>query len=146
EERYRFLTSILEAFTGTLELREVLRRIVSITREELNADRAWLLHPINEQTEFARVAYIVSAPGCEGDVNDKGPIPLSAEHNLIRRAMESPRPVVLVEGDPDLDPGLAKRFDVRSMIVQVLRPREDEPWAFGLQMCQTLREWTDEEV
>ncbi|HEX6640352.1 MAG TPA: hypothetical protein VF215_04535, partial [Thermoanaerobaculia bacterium] len=28
EERYRFLSSILESFTGTLELREVLRRIV----------------------------------------------------------------------------------------------------------------------
>ncbi len=146
EERYRFLTSILEAFTGTLELREVLRRIVSITREEFHADRGWLLHPINETTEFARVAYIVSAPGCEGDAEDKGPIPLSTEHNLIRRAMESPKPVVLVEGDADLDPVLAKRFDVRSMIVQVLRPREEEPWAFGLHMCNALREWSEEEI
>jgi len=146
EERYRFLTTILEAFTGTLDLREVLRRIVSITREEFAADRAWLLHPIHEQSEFAKVAYIVSAPGCEGDPADKGPVPLSTEHNLIRRAMESSRPVVLREGDADLDPQLAKRFEVRSMIVQVVRPREDEPWAFGLQMCDTLRDWTEEEI
>jgi len=145
EERYRFLTSILEAFTGTLELREVLRRIVSITREEFHADRAWLLHPINETTEYAKVAYSVSAPGCEGNLGDKGPIPLSAEHNLIRRAMESPKPVVLVEGDPDLDPVLASRFEVRSMIVQILRPREEEPWAFGLHMCDAAREWSEEE-
>jgi hypothetical protein len=40
EERYRFLTTILESFTTTLELREVLRRIVTITREEFGADRA----------------------------------------------------------------------------------------------------------
>src|SRR6266550_5088568 len=39
EERYRFLSSILESFTGTLELKEVLRRIVTITRQELGADR-----------------------------------------------------------------------------------------------------------
>src|ERR1044071_4532797 len=147
EERYRFLTSILESFTGTLELREVLRRIVSITREEFGADRAWLLHPINEQSEFARVAYIVSAPGCEGDPGDKGPVPLSTEHGLIRRVMQEPRPLALLEGDADLDPILAKRFSVRSMIVQILRPRDDEePWAFGLQMCNAVREWTEEEV
>src|ERR1700756_5620172 len=39
EERYRFLSNILESFTGTLELKEVLRRIVSITRQEFAADR-----------------------------------------------------------------------------------------------------------
>ena len=58
----RFLSSILESFTGTLELREVLRRIVAVTREEFGAERAWLLHPVHEQAEFARLAYSVSAP------------------------------------------------------------------------------------
>src|SRR6185436_19454428 len=43
-------------------------------------------------------------------------------------------------------PQLAKRFNVRSMLVQVLRPREEEPWAFGLHQCDTVREWTDEEI
>src|SRR6185436_7626143 len=51
EERYRFLSTILESFTTTLELKEVLRRIVTITREEFAADRAWLLQPINETAE-----------------------------------------------------------------------------------------------
>ena len=54
EERYRFLSAILESFTGTLELREVLRRIVAVTREEFGAERAWLLHPVHEQAEFAQ--------------------------------------------------------------------------------------------
>jgi len=31
EDRYRFLSSLLESFTATLELREVLRRIVTIS-------------------------------------------------------------------------------------------------------------------
>ena len=62
EERYRFLSSILESFTGTLELREVLRRIVAVTREEFGTDRAWLLHPVHEQTEFAKLAFSVAAP------------------------------------------------------------------------------------
>ena len=62
EERYRFLSSILESFTATLELKEVLRRIVTITRQEFGADRAWLLHPVNEKAEVANVRFAVSAP------------------------------------------------------------------------------------
>ena len=145
EERYRFLSGILESFTGTLELREVLRRIVTVTREELRADRAWLLHPVNEQAEFAKVAFATFAPGAEGDL-DRSPVSLARSQDLIRRAMESPRPIVVDAGDADLDPGLAARFGIRSALVQVLRPREEEPWAFGLHLCQESRDWSEDDI
>jgi PAS domain S-box-containing protein len=145
-ERYRFLSNILEAFTGTLELREVLRRIVALTREEFGADRAWLLHPVGEEVEYARVAFTVSAPGAEGNVADKGPVPLAGSQELIQRAMQSSRPVVAKEGDPTLDPELVQRFHIKSAMIQVLRTREEEPWAFGLHQCHVLREWSEEEV
>jgi PAS domain S-box-containing protein len=145
EERYRFLSGILESFTGTLELREVLRRIVTVTREELNADRAWLLHPINEQAEFAKVAFATSAPDVTGDVGDKGPVSLTRSHALIRRAMEASRPVIVKAGDADLDPELAARFEIGSAMMQVLRPREGEPWAFGLH-AGVDRDWTEDEL
>jgi PAS domain S-box-containing protein len=146
EERYRFLSSILESFTATLDLREVLRRIVTITREEFGADRAWLLHPVHEDSEFAKVAFTVSGPGFEGDLADKGPVSLIRSRDLIRRGMESSRPVVTQEGDADLDPELAERFQIKSAIVQILRPREAEPWAFGMHQCDTMRDWTEEEI
>src|ERR1700754_2144919 len=129
EERYRFLFGILESFTGTLELREVLRRIVTVTREELRADRAWLLHPITEQAEQAKLAFITSAVGAEGDLADKGPVSLTTLQGLVRRVRESPRPIVVNAGDVDLDPELAARFQIRSALVQILRPREEEAWA-----------------
>ncbi|HEV7766125.1 MAG TPA: ATP-binding protein [Thermoanaerobaculia bacterium] len=143
EERYRFLSSILESFTGTLELREVLRRIVAVTREEFGADRAWLLQPVHEQAEHATVAYSVTSVGSE--LTDRGPVPLAGSQQLIRRAMESSRPIVVMKGDADLDPELAERFKITSAMVQVLRPREEEPWAFGLHQCDT-RDWTEEEI
>src|SRR5687768_10289971 len=146
EERYRFLSTMLESFTATLDLREVLRRIVSSTREEFGADRAWLLHPVNEQSDFAKVAFTVTASGREGDPADKAPLPLAASRDLIRRGLESSRPITVKVGDVDLDPELAARFQIRSAMIQILRPREDEPWAFGLHMCDASREWTDEEI
>ena len=146
EERYRFLSTILEAFTATLDLREVLRRIVTITREEFHADRAWLLRPVTEKSEFAKVVFSVTAPECAVDMADSGPIPLTRSQDLIRRALETPRPVVVKEGEVDLDPELARRFEVKSQIVQLLRPAEDEPWAFGMHQCTAARDWTAEEI
>jgi len=145
EERYRFLSNILESFTATLELREVLRRIVTITREHFGADRAWLLHPVNEQAEYAKIAFSVAAPHLPQEL-DRSPISLARSLPLIRRAMESTRPVVVREGEDELDPEIASRFHVRSQIVQILRPREDEPWAFGLHQSDTARVWSDEEI
>jgi PAS domain S-box-containing protein len=146
EERYRFLSTILESFTGTLELREVLRRIVVVTREEFGADRGWLLHPVHEEAEYAKVAFTASAPGAEGNFGDKGPVPLVRSQALIRRAMETARPVVVMEGDPELDSELGERFQIKSAMIQVLRPRDDEPWAFGLHQCDVPRDWTEEEL
>jgi two-component system phosphate regulon sensor histidine kinase PhoR len=150
EERYRFLSSILESFTGTLELREVLRRIVAVTREEFGADRGWLLHPVHEAAESAQLAYSVAVPGSEqqaaNEIAERGPLPMAGSRNLIRRAMEADRPIVIMSGDPDLDPELAARFHIRSAMIQVLRPREEEPWAFGLHQCDEPRDWTEEEI
>jgi PAS domain S-box-containing protein len=146
EKRYRFLSSILESFTATLDLKEVLRRIVTITREEFAADRAWLLHPVNENVEYARVAFSVTSPNCSADLADSGPVPLLQSRALIRRALESPLPIAVKEGDADLDPELAQRFQVRSQIVQILRTREAEPWAFGMHQCDAARQWDAEEV
>ena len=147
EERYRFLSSILESFTTTLELKEVLRRIVTITRQEFGADRAWLLHPVNENAEIANVRFAVSSPeyAIEPDASVSS-LSLKNSGNLIRRLLEADGPITVNERDCDLDIEHAARFQVRSEMIQVLRPRDDEPWAFGLHQCSSPREWTDEEL
>jgi PAS domain S-box-containing protein len=143
EKRYQFLSQVLESFTSTLELKEVVRRIVTLTREEFAADRAWLLQSVTEENEFAKVAFAVSSHG-DGEVQEREPIPLKGSLSLIRRAMESAEPIAVAEGDPDLDSELAARYDVKSELVQILRPRDGEPWALGLTQS-TARNWTLEE-
>jgi PAS domain S-box-containing protein len=144
EERYRFLSDMLESFTATLELREVMRRVVTITREHFGADRAWLVHPINEQIEFGKIMFSVGPPDVELD--DRAPLPLTASHKIIARAINSPEPIELRENDPDADSELFRRFGLRSGLMQILRPREDEPWAFGIHQSDFVRGWTREEI
>ena len=144
EERLRFLSSVLESFSADVEQKELLRRIVTITLEHFGVDRAWLIHPVSEQAEIARVRYSVSTPSAP--VVTENSIPLSGSRALIRRALESPLPIVVKEGDAELDRDLAARFGVRSEMVQILRPRDGEPWAFGIHMMSEVREWKDEEI
>ena len=145
EERYRFLSRVLESFTETVELKEVLRRIVEITRQELAADRGWLLHPVHEDTEFARVRF-VSADANAGETSgDPNLLSLGRSAALIRRALDSNRPIIARAGDPDLDGELARRFNIGTLLLQVLRPRADEPWAFGIDF-KSPRELNQEQV
>jgi len=144
DQRYRFLASLLEDFTSTLDAKELLRRIVTRTREELAADRAWLLQPINEEIEYARVRCASSAPD-KAPIDSNDPIPLAGSQALIRRALQSSLPIVACAGDSELDPELAAMFGVRTEMVQILRPREGEPWAFGVHQS-TERSWSEDEI
>ena len=55
-----------------------IERIVAVTREEFGAERAWLLHPVHQPAEFAKLAYSVSAPPDESrsfvTLGDRGPV------------------------------------------------------------------------
>jgi PAS domain S-box-containing protein len=146
EERYRFLASVLESFTSTLDTKELIRRIVTVARQGFGSEHAWLVHPIHEEMEFTRAIFSDDVSGCAHGIGDQGPLPLERSSGLVRRAMESPCPVVVQENDPDLDPELARRYGVRSEMVQILRPRDGEPWAFGIHHCSAPHEWTEEEI
>src|SRR5437660_9982436 len=90
EERYRFLSAILESFAGTLDLEEALRRIVSITLEQFKADRVLLIHPITEDATTTNVRYAVTAPHVPVAI-DSGAV-IAVTPARIRRALESTRP------------------------------------------------------
>src|SRR2546423_1455059 len=128
EERYQFLSQILESFTGTLELNEVLRRIVTTTMEEFSADRAVMIHPVGRDGPTSNIRYTAAMPHVPPLDSS---IPMQIRPELLRRAEESALPIVVTEGDPDANPDMQKRFGVRSAIFQILHPRDDEPWAFG---------------
>ncbi len=146
EEHYRTLMKILESFGPTLDAREIVRRIVAITREELGADRAWLLHPVTEEAEYARVAVAVAGPAMQDARPNGGLVPLGGSRDLIRRVMESPLPVVAHRGEGDLDANLARRYGICSELLQILRPGAGEPWAFGLDQCTGPRSWSSAEI
>src|SRR6266849_1998708 len=144
EERYRFLSTILESFAGTLDLEEALRRIVSITLEQFGAERVLLIHPIKADSTTANVRYVVTAPHVPVVIEGKTQIPLTKA--IVRRMLASTGPIEVLEGDADSDAELAKVYQVRSALLMVLRPQADDPWAFVMQQCSERRKWTEDEI
>src|SRR5262249_22964901 len=130
EEKYRFLSTILESFAGTLDLQEALRRIVNITREHFAADRVLLIHPVRPDAQAAVVRYSVSAAHVPV-VLETGSSTILTK-TLIQRAFDSARPVTVLEGDPEANVELAKTYQVRSALFQILSPQGDDPWVFGM--------------
>ena len=143
EERYRFLSTILESFAGTLDLEEALRRIVNITLEQFGADRVMMIHPVSEDATTANVRYVVTAPHVPAAVESGAVVPVTPA--IIKRALESSRPITIFDDDPESNAELAKVHQVRSTLLQILRPQDDQPWAFAVNQS-TRREWTEEEI
>lgn len=142
--RYRLLSRILESFTATLELNEVLRRIATVTLEEFGADRVLLIHPIAESTDLATVRFAVNSPAASPPMQSGALAKLTVA--VMRRALETPHPIVVQPGDREVKREVLKEFGIRSAMVQILRPHADEPWAFALHQCSKAREWSDAEV
>jgi PAS domain S-box-containing protein len=146
DRRLAILARVLESFTATLDLDEVLLRIVNTALEEFVADRSWIMHPASLTAETARVVYEVTRPGWEGAFHRGQRLPLHESRELLRRALENPRPIVSRAEDPDVDAELWDRFSIRSQLAQILQPESGEPWAFGLHQCSHQREWTEGEI
>src|SRR6476659_9587169 len=90
EDRYRLLSRVLESFTTTLDLDEVLKRIATVTLGEFKAVRVLLIHPIADGATTATTRYAVNAPDCPVKIESGSPARLTPA--LMRRALESEEP------------------------------------------------------
>jgi PAS domain S-box-containing protein len=140
------LSRALESFTNTIDFEEVLHRIVDTTLEELGADRAWLISPVDLESETATVSCEAVRPGFDGTLLAGLPVPLAPWRPLMALILQRGRPVAVTEADHLLDPALERTFQIRSQLAQVLRPVGEHLWGLGLHQCSHARQWTEEEI
>lgn len=126
--------------------RDAMRDFVRIAREHLHADRAWLLAPVHEEAEFAKLIAASSTPGDQRTFDNSTPAPLTASRQLIVDALESPMPLRVTAGDPRLDSSLAAHWQIGSAMMQIVRPKMGEPIAFGIHSADPDRTWSDADL
>ncbi|MGH9456517.1 MAG: ATP-binding protein [Thermoanaerobaculia bacterium] len=138
------LARVLESFAETLDFDELMCRVVRIALEEFEADRAWILEPVEDRPvttvvwEETREDFPkATATGVE--------VPIDSSREFIDRVHEGGGPIEATPETPGLDPSLFARFGVKSALVQVLTTREGRRWIFALHSCGRRRTWTEQE-
>lgn len=139
------LARVLATFTATLDIDEVLRGVVKIALEVFAADRAFLLYPVDLESEFATVTFEAARSGYQSIFGKGEPVPLTTQRRLIARALDEGRPLVVEGDDPDVDQKIRAAAQIETALLQVLRPGVEGLWVFGLHQ-KTPRSWTPEDI
>jgi PAS domain S-box-containing protein len=131
---------VSRAMQGTHDLERLLRDVLDAALDIFSCDRAWLLHPCDEQLRAWRLD-MERARAPLPAVLTPGADVAGAEElwTLLAAARVSGEPVQV------LPASLADRYGVLSQMVMALHPKEGPPYLFCLHQCSHARRWTDDE-
>lgn len=133
---------VLRAFTESPDLSETLQRVVRQTLDLFQADRCWLLGPVDLTRDAATEE--ATASGVLPAFISGEKVPLKPFGTMIGRVLNSDRPISVSRADSGgaFEPSL----DARANLIQVLSVWNGEKWLFGLQQSRRDRTWTTEEI
>lgn len=141
------IARLSEAMQRTLDADRLLQDFVDIVYEVFACDRAWLMTPLDADTETYAVPYIRTRPGCERPGGPGvGQMPVGDLERYVLRRMATADGPVSVDFTPP-PAGLeesAKRLNLGSVLAVPVRPRRGPAWLLGLTQCGSARGWTEE--
>ncbi|MFP5501630.1 MAG: ATP-binding protein [Candidatus Sericytochromatia bacterium] len=141
------LNEISRLIEQTLDLEEMIQRVVAKLLEIFEADRAYMLYPCNPDAPSITVPIEYTRPEYPGSFELNTPIPMNpGGAQVMRDALEAGGPVVYGPQRPfPMDEGVLAHFQVQSQLDIAIRPKIGEPWLLGLHQCAHPRVWTADE-
>jgi PAS domain S-box-containing protein len=141
------MDAIDRAIQGTSDLEQMMGDVLDAVLVIFRCDRAWLLYPCDPEADSLRVPAERTRPEYIGALGAGADIPNEPEvADVSRSLLASDGPVRFdPESEYALPSDLAERFDIKSIIAMAVRPKVDEPYAFGLHQCSGPRVWTPHE-
>ncbi|MNX76394.1 Alkaline phosphatase synthesis sensor protein PhoR [compost metagenome] len=149
EELHRIecLNRVSELLEQTLDLDEMLPRLLQLLQNIFGSDRTWLLYPCDPEIVTFRLPFMLTRPGFEVSFDAQQEIPLGASGAaMVREALETPAPIAHGQSNPvPWQSEMVTRFQIRSQLYTPIRPRLGKPWLLGLHQCAYDRDWTPQE-
>ncbi len=147
----RALTEVNKALEEHHDLDKMLTSTLEKILSIFNADRAWLMHPVDVTARSLKLPYQVTTPGypVEGALE----VPIDGDENVIsicKQTLASKEPIASNFDEAELPAdgmlaGIIRKFQIRSQMVIAILPRVGEPWMLGLHQCSYAREWGAED-
>ncbi len=141
------MDQVNRAIQGTNDLEQMLSDVLEAVLSIFDCDRSWLVYPCDPAAVSWNVTMEHARPEFPGAFAQGRDLPVSHElATTFRLVRTSSRPVRFGPGsEHPLPPEAAARFNLRSMIAMVVRPKGDEPYMLGLHQCSHARGWTPQE-
>lgn len=123
---------------------EMLGAVLDEVLKIYSCDRAWLLSPCDPCATHWEVPVERTASGFAGLGASGSKVPMTPEFAALIRellAVDQPLSSKISLGTLGED-CLEDRYSIRSRIMIAVRPRNSEPWIFGMHQCTHERHWT----
>ncbi|GEM_PF-5910194 len=143
EKRRDALRRIAEAERSSLDPDRILHHVIDAVREMFQADRAYLVHPLDPNANRWSVPVQSSAPAYAATPGGTYPYTARTRH-LARAILAANGALPLYPTEEDNEWG-AERYQIRSSLALAIRPRLGAPWLLGIHQCGFPRRWTQAE-
>lgn len=131
----------------TADLEKILDNVLSELIQIFSCDRAFLLYPLDKNTESWSVPNIRFKEEYSVAVTKNKKVSMHSEiSDLFKSALNSEKPITVTTENKLIDfPSTLKYPNDDSNIIIPIFPKVGMPWLLCLQQCSKERIWTDEE-
>ncbi|NMC48466.1 MAG: transporter substrate-binding domain-containing protein [Desulfovibrio sp.] len=137
------LARIDDLIRKSSNVEQMMRDVLDVVLDVMQADRAWLVYPCDVETEFWSVPMERTRPEWPGGALDKHVRLTPHNREAWRHFLASEEPTSCGPGgDIPLEQSLKEEFHVKSFLALALFPKIDKPWLFGVHQCSWERVWS----
>jgi len=143
---FQSLDLVWQALSKSTVIDDMLHHVAEEILNIFDCDRAWFLYPCDPDSTSWRVPVEVNASGYPGAFKNNSEIATDAlAQKVFNRALESNKAISFDFTHEHLVSDPLKKFEIKTQIVIVIRPRTGQPWLLGMHQCRNTRQWTDNE-
>ena len=150
QDHVRFLEKldiVNQTIQGKSDIQEMMYAVLDAVMSIFDCDRSFLVHPCDPDASTISVPMERNKDEYPG-AHDLGlEVPVTgdlAEH--YRVLLDADGPVEFgPESEHDVPAGVARQFEIKSMMSMAIYPRGGKPWEFGIHQCAFPRVWPPDE-
>lgn len=141
------METVNKAINNAESVEEMLFNVLSVVKDLLKTDRAWLLYPCDPHSDSWKIPMEVTNEDYPGAMAMNKGIAMSEEaKQLFQLALDSNSAVFIDYRKPNSPQETIKKFTVLTQIHIALFPKTGSPWLFGVHQCSYPRVWNKDEM
>jgi len=146
ERILKAINSVNKIVVLSMDLKEMLDRVLEEFLSIFSCDRAWMLYPCNPHAHSWHVPKERTRPEWPGALAEDVEVPMNDyARNVFMVALENHEAIKFDSRSlpfPDIE-GVRKQFHIKSQLVMAVYPSVGEPWLVGIHHCEAPQRYSD---